>query len=273
MSHIATAFSACVRMDDQVAAGEPSTTTRPATPTSTPVDEWTATRSELAMSDLDHSPALVDSKVVAKEGSGLHPSVVEEDNADTASTCDASSATESSHGENFPPNQSDDDNSGDPLAVEHHHSQIPTSPYPSHPEVQQEVISYQHEGLPPAPPAASQQLEAFNQQFQFAESRDQQMLHLVGHNTRTMVRQQDEQQRQLEQKFEAQQQALFELTAGFRSQQNGLYASAVFCSLVGRIECCTVFLYTHSYRATRGFYHYTRTDMHRRDSQPDELNY
>ena len=62
MSHIATALSACVRMDDQVAAGQPSTASTPASPTSTPGDEWDATGSALAVSDLVDSAALAGSE-------------------------------------------------------------------------------------------------------------------------------------------------------------------------------------------------------------------
>ena len=233
ISHIATALSACVRMDDQVAAGQPSTASTPASPTSTPGDEWDATGSALVVSDLADAAAPVDSKTMTENNiRDLQPvSAVDDDHDDIASTHSAIEATGSSDGENNSTDQNND--SGD---VVEDNSQIPAGSYPSSPEVQREEFDFkssQHGSLGP-PSLPSQQLEVFKQQLQQIESRDQQLMHLVGRNNRELLRQQDEQQRQLEEKFEMQQRALTELTVGFRSQQQGrcVCDSAYMCDIV-----------------------------------------
>ena len=210
-------------MDDQVAAGQPSTASRPASPTSTAGDEWDATSSALVVSDLADAAALVDSNTVIEHSvdDSRAMSAVDDDHGDIASTNSATEATGSSDGENNSTDRNND--SGDATAVAHNF-QIPTGSYRARPEVQTGELEHFESpghGNLGAPPSPSQQLEVFKQQLQQIESRDQQLMHLVGRNNRELLRQQDEQQRQLEQKFEMQQQALTELTVGFRSQQQG----------------------------------------------------
>ena len=220
ISHIAAAFSACAFTDDQVATGEPGDSAAPATtPTSTSSNEWDDTQSELVVSDLSNSVSLVESKAVGEVGIGDGPKFHDDvtDSASILTATDAVSKKEST-------NQSED-GSDTPTMDRSPPPDISISPDLTSSEVHQKEphvsTSSQHERLELSLPPTSQQLDMVKQQLQHFESRDQQLVHLVGRNNRELLRQQDEQQQQLEETLVAQQQELAELRAGFRSQQHG----------------------------------------------------
>ena len=222
------------------------------------------------MSDLSYSASLVESKAVGEAGAGDGPKI-HDDVTDSANTHTGTDAVDKNN------STSRSDDSSDPATAKNYSPpQIPITSDLTPSEVDQEESQEEPEFSTSSQPPNSQQLDMFKQQLQHFESRDQQLLHLVGRNNRELLRQQDEQQHHLEETLTTQQQALAELRAGFRSQQHGsrVYVCKIAAIAIPRlVGGWALFLSELSIHPRYGVSPCARINVRHRYSQPVKVNW